>query len=175
AISEVKVLQNSYPAEYGPSASGVINLVTKSGGQIFHGGLYYYVRNEAFNANTFFNNRQGIQRQRYRYNTVGGSFSGPIYIPRHFNTNKQKLFFMFSMEDDPNQKPSSVSNYTVPTALERQGNFSQSFKNKTTLYAVKDPLTGQPFPDNMIPSDRMDPNSAKLLRSEEHTSELQSL
>jgi len=163
AISEVKVLQNSYPAEYGPSASGVINLVTKSGGQIFHGGLYYYVRNEAFNANTFFNNRQGIQRQRYRYNTVGGSFSGPIYIPRHFNTNKQKLFFMFSMEDDPNQKPNSVSNYTVPTALERKGDFSQSFKNKTTLYAVKDPLTGQAFPGNMIPSNRMDPNSAKLL------------
>src|SRR5262249_20320098 len=80
AISEVKVLQNSYTAEYGPSASGVINLVTKSGTQTFHGDVYYYNRNEAFNANNFFNNRQGVARQRYRYNTVGEDVGGPIYI-----------------------------------------------------------------------------------------------
>jgi hypothetical protein len=172
AISEVKVLQNSYTAEYGPSASGVINLVTKSGTQLFHGGVYYYNRNEFFNANNFFNNRQGVKRPRYRYNTVGENLGGPIYIPNHFNINKQKLFFFFSQEIDPNQSPNSTANFTVPTSLERQGNFSQSLKNATTLYLVRDPATGLAcsttsaagcFPGNIVPASRMDPNSAKLL------------
>jgi hypothetical protein len=163
AIQEVKVQMNSYPAEVGPSASGSIQIVTKSGGQNFHGGLYYYSRNEAFNANNFFNNRQGVARQRYRYNTIGYSFSGPIYIPGHFNRDKQKLFFFFSQEIDPNTTPNAISNFTVPTALERNGDFSQSFKSAGVLYAVKDPTTGAPFPNNIIPASRMDPNSAKLL------------
>ncbi len=163
AIQEVKVQMNSYPAEVGPSASGSIQIVTKSGSPTFHGGLYYYSRNEDFNANNFFNNRQGLARQRYRYNTVGEDLSGPIYIPKHFNTGKQKLFFFFSQEIDPNTTPNSISNFTVPTALERQGDFSQSYKSAGALYAVKDPTTGAPFPNNAIPQSRMDPNSAKLL------------
>ena len=163
AIAEVKVLANSYTAEYGTAAGAVINIVTKSGTQTFHGGAYYYNRNEAFNANNFFNNRQGIARQRYRYNTEGANLGGPIYIPGHFNTNKQKLFFFFSQEYLPNQQPNAVANFTVPTALERKGNFSQSFKSANTLYAVKDPTTGAAFPGNVIPANRIDPNSSKLL------------
>lgn len=174
AIQEVKVLGNSYSAEYGTSAGGVINLVTKSGTQYFHGGAYYYNRNEALNANNFFNNRQGIARQRYRYNTVGWNLGGPLYIPRHFNTRKQRLFFFFSMEYLPNQQPNSISNFTVPTALERQGNFSQSYKScssltNCSLYVVNDPLNKDAagkaiqFPGNIIPANRIDPLSAKLL------------
>ena len=163
AISEVKVFANSYPAEIGPSASGAILIATKSGTQSFHGGVYYYNRNEVFNANNFINNRQDIARQRYRYNTVGEDLGGPIYIPGHFNTSKQKLFFFFSQEIDPNQTPIPVSDFTVPTALERQGNFSQSYKNATSIYTVKDPSTGSPFPGNIVPTSRFDPNSSKLL------------
>lgn len=159
AISEVKVLQNSYTAEYGPSAGGVIQLVTKSGTQSFHGGAYYYNRNEAFNANTFFNNRSGVKTQRYRYNTVGVNIGGPIYIPNHFNSSKQKLFFFFSTEILPNQSPNTLSYFNVPTAAERQGIFSRT---------IKDPLTpGLNFPSvngiTTIPSNRIDPNSSKLL------------
>ena len=171
---EVKVLGNSYSAEYGTGAGGVINLVTKSGTQRFRGGAYYYNRNEAFNANNFFNNRQSIDRQRYRYNTVGWNLGGPIFIPKHFNSNKQKLFFFFSMEYLPNQQPNSISNFTVPTALERQGDFSQSYKSCTSLtncslFVVNDPLnkdaTGKAiqFPGNVIPVNRIDVNGAKLL------------
>jgi hypothetical protein len=165
AISEVKVFANSYPAEIGPSASGAILLATKGGTQYFHGGVYYYNRNEAFNANSFLNNRATpfVPRQRYRYNTVGDNLGGPIYIPGHFNTSKQKLFFFFSQEIDPNQTPIALANFTVPTALERQGNFSQSYKNATTLYTVKDPTTGAAFPGNIVPTSRIDANSAKLL------------
>jgi hypothetical protein len=163
AIAEVKVFSNSYTADIGPSASGAILLSTRSGTQAFHGGVYYYNRNEAFNANNFFNNRQGIPVQRYRYNTVGENLGGPIYIPKHFNTGKQKLFFFFSQEIDPNQTPIPLSTFTVPTELERKGDFSQSRKNATSLYTVKDPTTGAAFPGNIIPASRIDPNSAKLL------------
>jgi hypothetical protein len=163
AIAEVKVLTNSFTAEYGTATSGVINLVTKSGTQTFHGGVYYYLRNEDLNANDFFANRQGLPRSRYRFNTTGGFLGGPVYIPKRFNTSKQKLFFFFSIEDDPNVVPNSVRNYTVPTALERQGDFSQSVNSKGALISVKDPTTGQPFPGNIIPANRIDANSSKLL------------
>ncbi len=163
AIAEVKVLTNSYTAKYGTASGGVINLITKSGTQQFHGGAYYYNRNEAFNANDFFNNRGGIARQRYRYNTEGANLGGPIFWPRHFNADKQKLFFFISQEYLPNQSPNPANQYTMPTDLERKGDFSQSYKNATTQYIVKDPLTGLAFPGNVVPSSRMDPNSAKLL------------
>ncbi|HYL72760.1 MAG TPA: TonB-dependent receptor [Bryobacteraceae bacterium] len=155
AIAEVKVLMNSYPAEYGTASGGVINLVTKSGTQHFHGGGYYYNRNEAMNANDFFNNRQGIARQRYRFNTVGYNVGGPIYWPNHFNASKQKLFFFFSQEILPNQKPNSVSNFVVPTALERQGIFSRTIKDPTN--------GGVPFGNNAIPKSLINTDSAKLL------------
>ena len=120
AIAEVKVLTNSYPAEYGTASGMVVNIVTKGGTQQFHGGAYYYNRNEAFNANNFFNNRQGIDRaalplQHHRLQPRRPHLHGPS----HFNTNKQKLFFFFSQEILPNQSPNSVLNFTVPTALER--------------------------------------------------------
>ncbi|MBV9083971.1 MAG: carboxypeptidase regulatory-like domain-containing protein, partial [Acidobacteriaceae bacterium] len=163
AIEEVKVLLNSYPAEYGTASGGVINIITKGGTQQFHGGAYYYNRNEAFNANNFVNNRQGIARQRYRYNTTGWNLGGPIYWPHHFNVDKQKLFFFFSEEYLPNQSPNSLRNYTVPTALERQGNFSQSVNSSGQRLTVIDPSTKAAFPGNMIPANRIDPNSSKLL------------
>jgi len=133
AIAEVKVLANSYPAEVGPSASGAVLIATKSGTQSFHGGVYYYNRNEAFNANNFFNNRQGIPTQRYRYNTVGEDLGGPIYIPGHFNRTKQKLFFFFTQEIDPNQTPIALRTFTVPTPLKRQGDFPKPSKNAPSI------------------------------------------
>ena len=165
AIAEVKVLANTYTAESGTAAGAVINIVTKSGTQQFHGGAYYYNRNEAFNANNFFNNRQGIARQRYRYNTEGSNLGGPIYIPGHFNTNKQKLFFFFSQEYLPNQQPNSIANFTVPTALERAGDFSQSFKSKGVFYAVKDPTTGARVPEQHYPRQ---PDRSELVEAAEH-------
>lgn len=171
SIEQVVVLSGSYTAEYGTAGGAVINLVTKWGTQTFHGGAYYYMRNEDLNANNFFNNRAGknaagdmiTPRPRYRYNTEGSFLGGPIYIPRHFNTARQKLFFFFSQEYDPNTTPNATGTFTVPTALERQGNFTQSYKNATTLYAVKDPTNGAAFPGNIIPASRIDPNSSKLL------------
>jgi hypothetical protein len=163
AIESVTVLTGSYSAEYGTAGGAIINLVTKSGTQSFHGEVYYYNRNEALNANNYFNNATSTRRPRYRYNTEGSMLGGPIYIPGHFNTSKQKLFFFFSQEYDPNTTPNATNTFTVPSALERQGNFSQSYKNATSLYTVKDPTTGAAFPNNTIPASRIDQNSAPLL------------
>ncbi len=155
AIEEVKVLANSYTAEFGTAGGGVINLVTKGGTQRFHGSAYYYSRNEDFNANNFFNNKNGQVRPRYRYNTEGTNLGGPVYIPGHFNKSKQKLFFFFSQEYDPNTTPNSLRSYTVPTAAERQGVFSRT---------IKDPMNaGTLFANNTVPPSRIDPNSSKLL------------
>jgi hypothetical protein len=169
AVAEVKILQNSYQAEYGKGAGGIINVVTKTGTRQFHGLAYYYVRNDAFNANNFFSNRQGFARGRYRYNTVGGNLGGPIYIPGKFNSNKQKLFFFYSQEYLPNQEPNGPRNYTVPTALQRAGDFSQTFDSKGKLITISDPFNRDasgkaiPFTGNAIPSSRLDQNMQKLI------------
>jgi hypothetical protein len=158
-IAEVRVLSNTYQAEFGKGAGGIINVITKSGKKTFHGTAYYYNRNDFFNANNFFSNRQGNKRGRYRYNTVGGNFSGPLYIPGLFNRNREKLFFFYSQEYLPNQQPNGPRNYTVPTEAERNGNFS------ARTAAVIDPLSTNrtAFPGNIIPKDRIDPNMQKLL------------
>src|SRR5579859_7624961 len=133
AISEVKVLQNSYQAEYGKGAGSIINVLSKSGGRTYHGTAYDYIRNEAFNARNWFDfqNRDKVTgvlppKNRYRYETFGYNFGGPVYIPGHFNTNKDKMFFFFSQELLQNTQPNSTRFFLVPTALERQGDFSQS-------------------------------------------------
>src|SRR5215831_67013 len=162
-IAEVKVLANTYQAEYGKGAGGIINLVTKSGKRDFFGSAYYFNRNDAFNANNFFSNRQGNQRGRYRFNTVGGTVGGPIYIPHKFNNDRQKLFFFFSQEYLPNLTPNGPRNYTVPTALERNGDFSQSFDKTGKLITITDALAKSPFPGNVVPSNRIDKNMQKLM------------
>jgi hypothetical protein len=173
AIAEVKVLQANYQAEYGKTAGSVITVVSKSGTQSYHGTAYYYNRNEAFNANDFFNNRQGLSRAKYRYHTVGGNIGGPVYIPGKFNTSKTKLFAFFSEEYLPNKTPEGTKTNTVPTALERAGDFSQTLDVSGRKINIRDPLAtgtcdiinGGPacFPNNVIPATRIDPNLQKML------------
>lgn len=126
AISEVKVLTAGYQAEYGEGTAGAaINVVTKSGTNVFHGEAYYYVRNEAFNADNWFNKYQGIPRGRYRYNTIGGNIGGPVFWPGHFDRAKNKLFFFYSQEYWPDVSP-NVTDYMIPTQAEVNGDFSQT-------------------------------------------------
>src|SRR5206468_2656942 len=123
AVAEVKVLMNSYQAEYGKGAGAIINIVSKGGTQNFRGNAYEYVRRDAFNANSFLRNRQGLPKGEYRYNTFGSNLGGPIFLPSRFNAARDKLFFFVSQEALRNVQPNGPRNYTVPTALERQGNF----------------------------------------------------
>src|SRR5882757_2379499 len=176
SISEVKVLLNNYQAEYGQSSGSIIEVVTKSGTRNYHGTVYYYGRNEAFNANDYFNKNQTvIARPRYRYNTIGYNVGGPIYIPGLFNTSKEKLFFFFSQEIWPTKAPGNLLHFTMPTALERTGDFSASDDKNGNPVAIADPLliaAGKTckkpgdagcFPGNKIPGSRINPDTQKLM------------
>jgi hypothetical protein len=165
AIGEVKVLVNSYQAEYAGNGGAVVQVVTKSGTRDFHGGGYYYLRNEAFNANDFFSNRNNVRRPRYRYNTFGGTLGGPIYIPGKWNQDRSKLFGFYNLEQFLISLPGNVNQYTMPTALERQGDFSQTLDVSGKLIPITDPTTGAQFPGNMIPKDRLNPNGLALMNA----------
>ncbi len=163
AIAEVKVLMGNYQAEYGKNSGAIINAVTKSGSQSFHGTGYWYKRHEMFNANDFFNNRNGLAKGRSRYTSLGYNLGGPIYWPGKFNRTKDKLFFFFSQEIQPNKR-ASARTYTFPTELERKGDFSKSVESNGALIVVKDPAAGgQAFPGNVVPAARINSNTQKLL------------
>ncbi|MCC6585541.1 MAG: carboxypeptidase regulatory-like domain-containing protein [Bryobacterales bacterium] len=163
AISDVKVLLNNYQAEYGRNGGAFINVVTKSGTQEFHGSAYWYKRHEMLNANNFFNNLNKVAKPVYRYNTLGVTIGGPVYIPGKFNSNKDKLFFFYSLEDWGSKSPRPLQQTTVPTALERSGNFSQTLDVSGALIPIRDPSAGTPFPGNIIPASRINKNGQVLL------------
>src|SRR5574340_955539 len=146
AIAEVKGLMGNYQAEYGKNSGAIINAVTKSGTQVYHSTGDWYKRHEMFNANDFFNNRNGLPRGRSRYTSLGYNLGGPIYWPDKFNSGKDKLFFFFSQEIQPNKR-ASARTYTFPTELERKGDFSRSVESNGALIVVKDPtVAGQALP-----------------------------
>ena len=98
SIAEMRVLTSNYQAEYGRNSNGVISIVTKGGSQEFHGSAWANKRHEMFNAKNFFDNYNGRQKSLYRFFVWGYSIGGPVYIPKLFNTKKQKLFFFWSQE-----------------------------------------------------------------------------
>jgi len=156
AVEEVSAKQTSYLAEDGRLPGPHVNIVSKSGTKEFHGVGYWFKRHEMFNANNFYNNRLGIPKPLTRYNTLGGAVGGPIYIPGKFNADKDKLFFFVSQENWRIQLPGPILNATLPTELERRGDFSQSYDQNGALISVLDPSAGgQPFPGNMIPANRI--------------------
>jgi hypothetical protein len=178
SVGEVKVLLNNYQAEYGQASGAIVELVTKSGSRDFHGSVYYYNRNEAYNANSYFNKRTNpvTPRPVSRYNTIGYNIGGPVFIPHLFNTRKDKMFFFFSQEIWPSTTPGSLKYWMMPTALEKQGNFTASVdKNGKPVTYLKDPAliaqgktcgkAGDPgcFPSLIIPASRINSDTQKLL------------
>ena len=128
AIEEVKILTSNYQAEFGKAAGGQIAIVTKGGTNEFHGNVRLFHRNEGMNANEWFANKDGVPIAKYRYNYVGYQLGGPVLIPgTDFNKNKDKLFFFWSQEFYRQLLPiGGTTQFYTPTALERQGDFSQS-------------------------------------------------
>jgi len=121
AIGEMRVLTSNYGAMYGKTASGIVQITTKSGTADFHGSAYEFFRNEFFNSRNFFD--QTTKAPLYRRNDFGASLGGPIFIPGHYNTNKQKSFFFLSQEFRYEKTPVSY-NQAVPSNAERTGDFS---------------------------------------------------
>lgn len=163
SVAEVKVLLSNYPAEYGRSSGATVNFVTKSGTKEFHGLASYFKRHEQFNANDFFNNRFGRPKPRYRYNTWNYNIGGPVALG-NFNKNKDKLFFFWSQEFWPLRVPQPIAQITVPTVLERQGNFTQSIDLNNRLIPIRDPNTRQIFPGNVVPASLLNSSGLSLLK-----------
>jgi carboxypeptidase family protein/TonB-dependent receptor-like protein len=175
AIGEVKVLLNSYQAEYASNSSASVNIVTKSGSSQYHGGGYWFKRHEMFNANNFFNNASvvtspltgktsTVAKPRYRYNTLGATFGGPVWLPKLGSKIKDKLFFFYSFEDSQTLSPQTLRQANVPTELERNGDFSQTRDVNNALIVIRDPVTNAPFPGNVIPANRINKNGQALLK-----------
>ena len=163
AVGEVKALLNNYQAEYAGNGGAVINIVTKSGTKEFHGSAYYFKRHDKLNANNFFNNANNVRRPLYRYDTLGFTLGGPIYIPGKFNRNRTWLFGFYSLEDWKIKDPRGLQQVTTPTAAERAGDFSRTLDVSGRLIPITDPLTRQPFPNNVIPENRINRNGLALL------------
>ena len=173
AVSEVRFITNSFSAEYGRSTGGVVIAESKTGANTLHGSAYDYLNNDDLNANSWTNNLNHVARGRQRQNVYGFSISGPVYLPKLYN-GKNKTFFFFNFEQNNNHGVSTPA-AAVPTLLQKTGNFSQTFTASGQLIQIYDPLTTlpssttssgyirSPFPGNIIPSNRIDPITAKIL------------
>ena len=151
SVSEFKVLTSNYQAEYGRSAGAQISAVTRGGTKDFHGSAYAFRRHDGMNANTWLNNRDStatnrINKPRLDQRDLGFTIGGPVYIPKVFNTEKQKLFFFFSHEDQKRFiPPTGPTRVTVPTALERTGDFSKTVDNAGGAFPyIRDYTLNQP-------------------------------
>ena len=154
SIAEFRVERNSFSAEYGQAQGAVINLVTKGGGNQFHGTLFEFMRHNKLNANDWFSNQAGIKRAPLKYNNFGGNFSGPIV--------KDRAFFFWSEEWRRERRGTGPLRALVPTAQERAGNFSGPLTGGLPFdpfTCTRDasgnlqfgPATCQRFPGNIIP------------------------
>ncbi len=163
SLSEINVKTSNYQAEYGGSAGGNVNLTTRSGAKEFHGDIYSYLRNEALNANSFFNNKNKVKKPVYRYSTNGFSVGGPLFIPKKFNASRNRIFFFLNMQDLYNGSPGTLQQLTMPTAEERAGNFSHSLNVGGALIPVYQPGTKVQFPNNIVPASLIDPAGQKMM------------
>ena len=145
SIREMRIETSSFSAELGRTAGGVINVVTKSGTNVIHGSAFEFYRNEAMDAKNFF--AKSIPKPRFDQNQFGGSLGGPIV--------KDKTFF-FADYAGLRLKQGETRTSTVPNMAIRSGNFA----GRNTIY---DPTTGQPFPDNVIPQNRIDAAARNLV------------
>ncbi|HLK20390.1 MAG TPA: carboxypeptidase regulatory-like domain-containing protein, partial [Bryobacteraceae bacterium] len=162
AIAEVRVLTSNYGAQYGRNASGTIETVTKSGTKSFHGDLFEFLRNDDFNARNFFNTTPPLVPE-YKKNDFGFTIGGPVYIPNHYNRNKDKTFFFYSEEWRREIVPGGTFNQQVPSAAEHQGNFSDVCPAAGTVVSAGskasfpdcpiNPATSAYFPNNTVPVD----------------------
>lgn len=166
AVQEMKVMTNSFSAEYGNTGGTVVTMVTRSGTNDLHGSAFEFLRNSALNANNFFANRSGRDLVPFRRNQFGGAVGGPVYLPKLYN-GRDRTFFFFHYEVT-RQSSQTTTLVTVPSLRERMGDFSDTRDAAGRLITIYDPasvhpdpqtgnLVRDPFPGNVIPANRFDP------------------
>ena len=173
-VQEFKVQTNTFDAQFGQTQGGVTNISIKSGTNSFHGSVNYSFQRPSFWANDFFLNKAGTPRPDFLFNRWGGSFSGPVRIPKVYN-GKNKTFFLFGYEGIHDSRPRhDDTTNTVPTPAMHKGDFSALLTAPSgAQYTIYDPATRvaiaggriqpTPFPGNKIPSDRFDKVGAAIL------------
>ena len=178
ALSEFRAVTGTLPAEYGPTTGGAMNIATKTGSNELHGTAYEFVRNDALNAiNRFVTTKNpvtGRVRPILRYNQYGGTAGGPVLIPKIYNGH-DRTFFFFGFEQWK-ERASNFGFASVPTPLQRSGDFSQTLTSTGVLIPIYDPATtaANPsgngfvrtaFPGNKVPAARMDSLALSVLKS----------
>jgi hypothetical protein len=162
SIAEFRVERNSFSAEFGQAQGAVVNLITKGGSNEFHGALFEFYRDDAFNANNFFLNRAGQPKPQLKYNNYGGNFSGPII--------KNRIFFFWS-EEWRRERRGQVLSSNVPTAAEKTGDFSGTltgplphFPGQTCTTPGPNPADPGCFPGNRIPQNLLSPAGVAFVK-----------
>jgi hypothetical protein len=163
ALSEFKVTTSTMPPEMGRTTGGVESFNTKSGTNAFHGGAYELFQNEDMNANSFFNNWNALPRPLDRKNDYGLTFGGPVWIPKLYN-GKDRTHFFFGWEQF-RQTIGFVGNSTVPTAAERQGDFSDLLGAPITqtVNGVTTPVLNPCDGSQMFAGQIFDPTTTKTV------------
>ena len=165
-VDQYKVQTSNFSAEFSHTGGGLINVITKSGGNRFHGSAWEFYRNTQLEANDFFSNRAGLSRANFSFNQFGATLGGPI--------KKDKTFFFFSYEGLRwVQSGSAVG--TLPTAAQRSGDFSTTYNSAGQVIPIYDPFSTKPnpsdrgqfirtqYPGNKIPTANIDPVAKGLL------------
>jgi hypothetical protein len=167
AVQEVQVLTANYMPEYGRASGGQIRFITKGGSARYSGSTSFFYRSDALQANSWGRNRSPNKLENsgpspFRYKQYGYAVGGPV--PGHMF--KDKAFF-FAAQEWVNFFQVATNTATVPTALMRTGDFSELLDSSSGFYStaqiIRDPLTGKPFPGNVIPPDRLSPNGKALM------------
>lgn len=170
-VQEFKVATNALAAEYGNTGAAIINMVTKSGTNQFHGNAYEFHRNAALNANEWFSNRNGRAIPDFSRNVFGGTFGGPVMIPKIYD-GRNKTFF-FGDYEGTRQTNATTSTATMPSLLERSGDFSDTRLANGALSVIFNPYDTyqlangdtrrNPFPGNLVPKSMQNPIAIKAL------------
>jgi Carboxypeptidase regulatory-like domain len=180
SIAEIRVQTSNFQAEYGRSSGATITVVTRSGSKDFHGSAAFYKRDDGLNGNEYSRRilcptqPSQCDPPLYTFDNTAWTLGGPVLIPKSgFNRGRNKLFFFWSQDLLSRTDPGGLNQRRVPTALERQGDFSQTFDNQNRLIFIRDPrLTGNCsattggaacFANNLIPTSMIDPNARALL------------
>ena len=172
AIKEFKMQTTTYDASYGHTIGSVVNVSTKSGTNEFHGEVHWWVRNQAFDAPNFFNNKRGTKPPVYQDNRYGASAGGPVYLPKLYD-GRNKTFWHYAWEANKWGVPKTFTR-TVPTAAQREGDFSRLL-GLGSRYQIYDPFSTResskpgrferdPFPGNVIPPSLLDPLGQNLVK-----------
>ena len=177
AVQEFKINTNPYDAELGHTGGGIISYTTKSGTNEFHGNLREFLQNAVLNANGFNANKAGTPRRQLQKNQFGFAIGGPLFIPKLYS-GKNRTFYFFAYEGLRQHSFSSFTG-TVPTAAQKQGDFSSTFDSNGALKLIYDPTTTRldptapagttryirdVFTGNRIPASQINPVAANLLK-----------